>query len=200
MGALIVLFILGMLFVLLVFPLWMIIHCVMAEDRKLVFKVLWIIFIFFSWVLGSLIYGLFASRKALIQWIAGSILVVGFLSIFFIVNTLYQVARSVSLESVQKVSTLVSQDLSLEHVKKLKGCLMTLRQELNDAKGLKSVYLIQETYKDMMLNQVFVVMMDDGQMSISEYNAWIEKFDNRRRLDARVLSAYLKSLGQAKKE
>lgn len=190
---------LAMLFLFLVFPLWMMIDCVISQERKIISKVLWIIFILLSWVLGSLVYGLLGSRKVFIQWLSGIIFAVGFLSIFLFVNFLYQTSHMVASDSIKRAATLQAGDLTQERIDQMKNNLLILRQELNDAKGFKAIYFIKDTYKDLMLNQIFILMMKDGQIQSIEYDEWTKQFDNRRQLDAKKLGEYLKSLQQEQK-
>ena len=190
---------LAMLFLFLVFPLWMMIDCVISKERKIISKVLWVIFILLSWVLGSLAYGLFGSRKVFIQWLSGIIFAVGFLSIFLFVNFLYQTSHMVASDSIKRAATLQAGDLTQERIDQMKNNLLILRQELNDAKGFKAIYFIKDTYKDLMLHQIFILMMKDGQIQSIEYDEWTERFDHRRQLDAKKLGEYLKSLQQEQK-
>jgi len=174
----------------------MVIHCLISKERKVLSKALWIIFILVTWFFGSIIYGLFASRKALIQWIAGSIFAVGFLATFFFVNSLYQVARVASSEAMQKMAMIKAGEITEEHIAQLRGDLSTLQKEIQDARGIKTIYFIKEAYKDLVLSQIFIVMMKDGQMGTIEYNTWTSKFNDRRKLDAQELVQYLKSFEQ----
>jgi hypothetical protein len=191
---------LGMFFFFLVFPIWMIIHCAMAQDRKTISKILWIILILTSWLLGSLVYGLFGSHKPLIKRISASIFILGFLSFFLFVSFLYQTSRIVASDSMERVAMLKAGELTQEHIDQMKGNLNTLAQDLNSAKGLRAIYLIKNTYKDLMLNQLFIVMMKDGQMMVSEYSEWMDRFNHRSQMDPKALGEYLKSLEQKQAE
>ena len=190
---------LGMFFFFLIFPAWMIIHCALAKERRVVSKVLWILVILVSWFLGSLVYGLFGARRALMRWLSLGILLSGVLIVLFLVHSLYQTSQMAADRSLKRAALLATGTLTQEQVAQMKERLLALSRDLDEAKGFKAFYLARRTYTDLMLNQIFITMMSDGQLLISEYQEWTQKFSERKQLDPQKLNAYLKSLQQDKK-
>lgn len=190
-----IIFLAVVLFIFLGFPMWMIVDCAIASSRKNLSKALWIVSMLLTWTLGAIIYGLFASRKKAAQWTAGVVLVVGVLGIVLFVRSLFYVADLASREALKRVETIQVGVLTQEDLDQLKTRLTILARENQDGQGLGRIRAFKDTLKNITITQIFLKMQEDGTLTPTEYQIWIEKFDTRKTQDPDELKAFLDAKG-----
>ena len=74
----------GLIFYIFIFPIWMIVHCIRHPNLERNNKVIWVIVMIISWMLGSVLYANFGSKRKLFEWIAVGFFVWGLLFILAI--------------------------------------------------------------------------------------------------------------------
>lgn len=62
--------ILGVLFLMLIYPIMALVHCIKNEDIEQKSKIIWIVSMVLTWPFGSFFYGFLKSQKASFQWIS----------------------------------------------------------------------------------------------------------------------------------
>lgn len=188
-------FIGAIVFVFVVFPIWMVVDCATSASRKTFSKALWIIAMLLTWTLGSVIYGLLASRKKAFQWISGIILVVGFCAIFFFVRSLFYITDLASTEALKRIEAIQAGVLTQEDLAKLREGLVTIQREEQEDKGILKLFVLKKTLRNVTLTQIFLKMQEDGSLTPQEYKIWIEKFDTRETQDPDELKNFLDTKG-----
>ena len=170
--------ILGFILIMLVFPVWAIVDCAISKDKSNVSKIFWIIFICLTWILGALIYGLFAASKepvrmtSIVGLIFAGIIIVGLIGMSNRVSS--SLKTEISQSIVRLNTTVDTTALSIEKVNTLKSDLAILSQETGF--NFKKVHQISITQE---LLEYFQLIIEDNKIDAQEYEDWQEKFESR---------------------
>ena len=181
-----------MIFGLLVYPIWAMIHCVTSETRSKKSKIIWLIVMIATWLTGAILYGLCASKRKLFQWIS-AILLVGTLSFITLfgagMNYSTRLMNTELTDMLSKIDTLDTNELTPEEILKVKNSLLVVKQELNA--GLLE---LEKKRKAISLIELARLIEKDSLISAKEYKDWMDKYLSRALLDTDALDRYIRSL------
>lgn len=181
----------GFFFSILVYPIWLLVHCAISENRSTKSKVVWIVLMLLAWPFTGLVYGLFGSKRKLFQWISGIIIVV---AMFVLIGIFSFMSRLSSISKQEIARTIVSLDqmdttgISESQLKELKLSLLVLSDEM---KMTLSRTAMEKLTKDISLMQLFYIYIKDHKISGTEYSDWIDKFKSREMIDRKALERYV---------
>ncbi|MBM3248910.1 MAG: hypothetical protein FJZ10_05795 [Candidatus Omnitrophica bacterium] len=184
----------GFFFSILVYPIWLLVHCAIAENRSTKSKVIWIVLMLLAWPLTGLIYGLFGSKRRLFQWISGIIITIAILAligIFTFMGRLSSISRQEITRTVAKIDQMDTSGLSVSELKELKLSMLVLGDEM---KMTFSRTAMEKLSKDISLMQLFYIYAKDDKISSYEYGDWVEKFKSRDMIDRKALERYIAGL------
>lgn len=188
------LFIGGIFFTILIYPIWLLIHCALSENRSTKFKVIWIISMLIAWPLAAIVYGLFGSKRKLFQWISGIIIVFCFLAlggIFYFTGRLADISRQEISRTIAKIDQFDTTAITESELKELKLSMLVLRDEMSMSLSRAAM---ENLAKDISLMQLFYIYIKDHKISQDEYGDWIEKFKARAMMDRKALEKYVDSM------
>lgn len=185
----------AILFMFVAFPIWMIVDCAITASRKSLSKALWIVFMLLTWTLGAIVYGVFGSKKRGLQWTAAIIFITGVIGLYLFVRGLFYVADLASREALKKVEAIQTGVLTQANLDQLRARLVVLQQEEQSRQGAQKIFALRETLKNITITQIFLKMQEDGNLTPTEYQIWIEKFDTRQTQDPDELKAFLDAKG-----
>lgn len=178
----------------IVYPIWMIIHCITSSSLNKKTKVLCLVAILFTWSLGAFLYGLFVCEKKSAPWFSAIvILCLGLLSILPIVgmfNSMKHNAVYMAVTEFAKIDQFDTQQLTSEELSRFKASLETLQEEIKSSN-------LERMHKALTFLELFGIYARDNKITSGEYNAWMEKFDSRDMLDRGEFSSYVRALSNA---
>ena len=192
----IILAIIACLFGVLVYPIWMLVHCATAEGRSSKSKTVWLIFMILGWPVVGYLYGLFGSKRRFFKQIS-SVLIVLLISliIIFVAATAYlnqhwrsQIAKDIA--RIDAVRILILNDTQREALKR--GLLILDRELKPGMTRLERKFVIYN------LVEMFGVIAEDDEITPSEYRDWVDKFKSRKTIDRNVLERYIHDLQKGK--
>jgi len=184
----------GFFFSILVYPIWLLVHCAIAENRSTKSKVVWIVLMLLSWPFTSLIYGLFGSKRKLFQWLSGILIaaaLVASIVIFSFMNKISGIAQQEMAMTIAKLDQMDTTGLSEAELKELKLSLLVLRDEM---KMRLSKTAMEKLAKDISLYKLFYIYIKDHKISGDEYSDWVDKFKSRDMIDRKALERYVEEL------
>lgn len=172
-------------FGLVIYPLWMIIHCVTSSLLDGKTKTIWIVSMVFTWSLGAIFYGLFCCEKKSIAWTSTIILIcLGLLSIpVFVV--VYKSVGQTAVGDFAKVDQLDENELSYEESTIFNTSVETLQIEVKSSD-------LDKVHKALNFSELFDIYTKDNKITQLEYQNWISKFNNRSMLDRDAFSNYVR--------
>lgn len=187
----------GLLFSVLIYPIWMMVHCA-NSTRSTKFKAIWIILMVLIMPLVSYIYGLFASKRKLFQWIS-SILILLFillLATFIFSTKMINKELSFTIEKeISRIDKMQIMGLGQEEQSELKYSLRALQKDLQV--GISKMDKASKAYS---LVEMFGIITEDGEITPWEYDDWMDKFNSRDILDKDALRKYIDSLKKEQKQ
>lgn len=179
------------LFGVIAYPIWTLIHCAISNARSRKSKAWWIVGIFLFGPLGATVYGLFGAQRKLFKWISGLLLcavVILFVSLFYLLNTLGNIARSEINMSLGRLSSYNVAGLDPQELEKLSKSLLVLQVEAKS-----SIFDFNRMSKVSSLIQLFNIMERDGKLTATEYKDWMSKFEERNIIGRDMLQKYVRN-------
>ncbi|MFC1790861.1 hypothetical protein ACFL0I_00120 [Gemmatimonadota bacterium] len=186
----------GILFYLLAFPIWMIVHTATSDRFSKAAKAIWIAVILIFGALGAAIFALFASGRRAFQWIGASCVV---LCIAFVVGSLALLSymKSSFPQEIQSTVAILDQaelvDLVEQDREEIRVALATLEEELGREKFLFGRGLVI-----IRLNDLLELMIGDRVFSKAEHDEWVGYFESRHLIDADALERHIDALPQGR--
>jgi hypothetical protein len=182
-GLLLVIYIAAVIFYGVIYPVWAIVHCLRAPLRSKKSKTIWVVSMVLTWTIGSLLYGIFASKRRLFQ---GFFFIFIFTVIILFAGARYTVNRvSAQLnkgiaKTIQRIDYMNTEQLTRRQLNKLKTSLSTLGEEFKNYRTISSADKVRKTTE---LLKGFDAMMADNRITYAEYKVWMDKFKSRNRLN-----------------
>jgi hypothetical protein len=144
------------------------------------------------WPIGSYIYGLLKSEKAIMKWIGGGLLIMGAISGSIVLSA---TDRVINMESTQ-FNTLINEldqmetsDLTREQLKQLKASLRIVQKDMQT-----NWFNFNKKSNASILFDLFAIITEDRHITFSDYNDWMNKFESRDILDASSFREYVNNL------
>ena len=183
----------AVLFVLLIFPIWALVHCAVSPGLNGTSKAVWIVVMLLVWPIGAFLYGLFASQQRALRWCGGVslALVTGLLAAVVVgMPYILQYTDREMSATIQRLDQLRMPEASQEQRAQLKQGLQTLQNEL------QGNWILQRDRvgRVMTLYQLFSVYIEDHELSLPEYTDWMDKYRSRQLLDQEELRRYIRGL------
>ncbi len=192
----IIVFLLLVIFFVIVYPLWTIIQCAISPLSKLA-KVIWILVMFFTWPLGSIVYGIFGSGKKLFKWFSSIAIVTG-LAFFIFTAWAMNYLMSESIEGVQTkmaaIKQMSNETISKEELMNLNSSLLSLQEEMKGSWWQD----FDAKFKAVALLEYFDLISEDHRITVEEYNNWMDKFENRHTMTRKALEDFVEELKKKK--
>jgi len=188
------LFVGGVFFTILIYPIWLLIHCALSENRSTKSKVIWIILMLLAWPFTAIVYGLFGSKRRLFQWLSGIIIGVAiavFIGFSIFMAKIPQIARQEISNTIAAIDRLDTTGISESELKELKLNMMVLGDEMRMMYSRSSV---EKVAKDINLMKLFYIYIKDNRISMDEYSDWVAKYKSREMLDRKALEKYIDGL------
>ncbi len=187
------LIVLGILFYGIVFPLWMLIHCVGSKTLSRGSRILWVILIFISGPIGAFLYGGFISGKGAVQWVSR----IGFIFLLCLVFSIvplgvyFSKVTSVNIvETEKKLDSVDMLEISREERANVREALETLREELRKS----GWFALERKQVIASLLELLTVSLKDNRFSRLEYNEWIANYRSRNTLNLDTLKNRVREL------
>jgi hypothetical protein len=173
-------------FGMIVFPIWMIVHCATsALDGKA--KTIWIIVLLLTWSLGAMIYGLFACPKKSAPWMSA----IGIICLFLLnippMISLANLSKQMFISQAAKIDQFDTQELSPSQSALMKDKLGTIGEEMSFGN-------FQRMQKATGLAQLFYIYSLDKKITLDEYQTWTKYFDSRDQINMKEFTEYIRRL------
>ncbi|MCM8812263.1 MAG: PLDc N-terminal domain-containing protein [Candidatus Omnitrophica bacterium] len=184
--ALVLAIVAAMLFYLIVFPIWALIHCASAREVGGRGKAFWVVLILLFWTVGGALYGFFASGKRYFKWISATAL--AFSVLFVIVlgaaySSMMTATPRLIRQKIDSMEQVDMMELAAGDRERVKEDLTTLLNEFEAA----AWFDVDAKQRGMRLCEYFALMVRDGKLDPAEYEKWRHLFESRRLLDLSAL-------------
>lgn len=179
-------------FILFIYALWMIGHCVRAKDMNTKSKVIWTVAMLLVWPVAGIIYGIVSSKDEGIRMISFAAIFLGAVLTFFVIQGINQGSRLVRAMMVLKVSELQQNNLSELD----KEQVQFLNESLNIVEKEVGAGLLQreKKFKALILYQLYSKLVKDKKITLAEFLDWKNSYNTRETMDAKefrkVLASY----------
>ncbi len=182
----------GVLIVLFVgLPLFGILQCALDYDMPGSSKVIWIVLMMFTGALGALLFAIMGTRSASFRTFAFSGIVGLMIAIPAVMRQGFAFVENTAASHVDDIYTrwgnTYMPDISVEQHNRVFGAIAVLETET------------QQTGKAVIANHLLEslsILIDDGDLTLSEYKEWDQHFSRRHQLapaQAREFLATLRS-------
>ena len=191
-----VLFIVWIVFVMMVLPVWSIVHCAL-KPMETHTKTLWIIAMVLTGPIGCLLYGFLVSEKRFFRWnavVSGALLLIVLAAAVWSVGKLGEIAREQAVKITAAVTMDSSPDLSPQERTRLRLALSTLSEET------QGFWAITKIRKSVSLMRILSHMMKDSKMTPEEFRDWTGRFDGRELTDEKDLERDAQQISKTARE
>lgn len=178
----VLLFLALLTFGVLIFPVWMIVHCANRSDRSGKYRAGWIVGMIFSFPFGAYLYGIWQTGQKKHKIFSGIFIIFWLISIIGAFSAL-NLAKKMMLESIPTIEATV-QATTLEEAGKqnVLSAIHTLERELNSMSLLST-----QARNDMELILMLRESLRDKQLDQTEAQEWLNLFNVRATLDTEVM-------------
>jgi len=179
----------GAVFVLVVFPIWMLMECIKSRFLPHAVKALWIVSIILAWPFGSLAYASFASQKRFLARISNFIMIVMIISSLLFSAGIYYFRRTLLPHAVSRYQKADYAGISKEDQDLIKSDLLILQNEMqaNSFFSAKSLVALE-------LFELFQSIVMRSAVSPSDLKDWTYQVALRTSTQEGSLGAYMNSL------
>lgn len=179
---LLILFVTAILASVIVLPVIGVTELVGSTEKSITVKKIWLSAIVLL-PLGGMVYGLFGSTRNAYRHLSIGLALSLLVFVASTLATLNWLERQINL-TTSRLETLVNDadrsqinDMELIH---LRSCLQQISKELEfSATSFAHTRLAQLRQKDNLLATQLVKALDDGKLTVEEYNDWMVKFHMR---------------------
>lgn len=179
----------GALFILIVFPVWMLTDCIRAKSFTNVMKMLWLVTIVIAWPFGSLAYGSFASQKKSLMRLANIMMVILIILSLLCSAGIYYFRTVLLPEAVSRYQKVDFKGISKQDQDRIRTDLGILQNEMqaNSFFSAKSLVALQlfELFQSIAIHQAPLP---------SELLDWIQQVKNHEKSSEKNLSDTMNSL------
>lgn len=170
-------------------PIFGILQCAMDGDQPNSSKMIWIVVMLFTGVLGALLYALFGTKCSTFRTFAATGVVAGVLMITAIALRGKPV---VPVQQVNHVDTIYSSwgdtymgEINVEQHNRVFSAVEVLDTELDQK---------DQSYKAAQLLKALAVMMEDRDLTLAEYETWNQQYTMRDGVSNTQVNQFVVSL------
>jgi ABC-type multidrug transport system permease subunit len=183
-----------LLFFLLILPVWLFVHCMIAEHRGAFAKVIWALLMLCSFPLGPYVFGLLASRHWGFRFVS-FVMVSAFAALITAGVLLMPYMQETSQGAIEYLTDHIAEidtdDLTPIDQTQVTAALDILKAEMGGG---------WSQLKDQLVNMELIEMLQvytgDAKLSAAEMKDWLGKVDARKLLDRQELQSYIETLKQ----
>ena len=175
-----------LIFSLLIFPTWMLFHCIGSTRLSRKAKTGWTIALAVIWPIASWVYALFVSRRPLFKWLGGSSAISMVLLLAGLIAAMPLLASRAEEEMsrvMERFNRLDPSSLPEEQREQLRSGLLTLRQEWKQGWPKDP----EKLRRCLGLYELLDLYAKDQRLTEQEIQDWTSKFNGRQVLDSRAL-------------
>lgn len=191
------LFFAGFIFCILIYPIWLLVHCAISPDRSKKSKAIWIVFMILVWPIAGLLYGLFGSKRKAFQWFSGIIFALAIATlgvIYSFTDTMGKMpimAKQWATQIITKMDQMDTSGLSSSDLTQLKADLSVLSDEITISFSKAKMVKVSNALR---LIQLFDIFTKDNKITMDEYSDWLAKFKSREMIDMKAFEKYIDEL------
>ena len=188
-GVFLLFMVLGALFLLIVFPTWMLVDCLRSRSLSFPIRLLWMASVIMAWPFGSMAYASFASGKKTLIKIASVLMGVLIILSFLFSAGIYYFRSELLPRAVQHYQQMDFSEVSKEDQKQIKSDLLVLQNEMQANSFFSSKSLLA-----LQLFELFQSISAKPKSAPSEWTDWIRQVASRDKVGEQLLGKTMDSL------
>lgn len=158
-------------------PLFGILQCALDYEMPGSTKVIWIVLMMFTGALGALLFAFMGTRSASFRVFALSGVVGLLIAVPAVMRGGFKIVENTAASHVEDIygkwGDTYMQDISVEQHNRIFGAVDVLEQETQETKS---------SVVSQCLLEALSVLIDDGDLTLSEYQTWNQQYSQRDRL------------------